>query len=479
MKSPPLLFSFAFLLVTIQISYSLKVDKSFTVTHFVKTFETFGLDKGGQINITATSQPISDYALILICTVRDFNIILNDLDGSCDIQQLTKITGCWRVKLNGNITIIDVPLRSLYNFAVFNCYKNFSSDSSRQTLIVHVTYELVNPEEGQLPVGSGPIPLVYTCLAYSWGAMLFLWFINALKFRQFFTRVHTLLSLVMFFKFSVVMVSLSYWRIYQLEGIRLSFIDYLRNLLYALSETFFFCVLLLIAKGWCVTRRTLPLNEIRSFAMGLLLLLAILIFFTFYNEEYYFLSLTIMYFFMLPRIFTALTYSAQNLETQYRLLETARVNVDLRSYQHKVKTFKILKTLVMLYIGAVLIVSSVRFVLMWVVTWVNIPAAEGVTFFVILAVCWLLRPCENGIFTLNVETLRPLTRLQQLLERYQLFQNRDLNEFMHNRDEAWDISNTLLVEWPNDKLPTQYPSQLPLSLCIAERNPQQIKDETS
>jgi hypothetical protein len=198
-NSLTLLLSFVVFLffLTKHPSLGLRVDKTFVVTNFVKTFETFGFGKGGRINISATSQPVTDNALILICTVKDFSIILNDLDDSCEIQQLSKVSDCWRVKIDGNVSILVISLQDLYTFSVFNCQNN-----THPTLTVHVIYELVNPEDGQLPYGWGQVPMAYVFFACLWSANLFLWFINGLRFRQFFTRVHVLLSLVMFFKFS-------------------------------------------------------------------------------------------------------------------------------------------------------------------------------------------------------------------------------------------------------------------------------------
>lgn len=251
--------------------------------------------------------------------------------------------------------------------------------------------------------------------------------------------------------------------------------------------------------------------------MGLLLLFFALIFFTFYNEEYFFLSLTIMYSFVFPRLTTMIARNIQILETQSRLLEFARVNVELQSYRTKISTFKILRSLIMAYIGSMLIFSLLRLLLMWVVSWFSTLSLEVshnsqhkffflsllfgflsnvsccffflwdcemtwfffifmccqctqcVTLILVATVCWLLRPRENGIFILHSEALRPIRHLQQFIERYQIFQNTNLNEILHSQSEMWDMSTTLLVEWPNDKLPTKYPSQLPLSLCIEEK----------
>lgn len=123
----------------------------------------------------------------------------------------------------------------------------------------------------------------------------------------------------MVLKFAVVIVALCYWQLYHVSGVALIQLGYLQSLLYAISETTFFCALLLVAKGWRITRSTLPASEIRTIAVALVLLLSTLLFFSFYKEEYYFLSLMIMYFFMLPKIFTSITRNTRALQTQLLL----------------------------------------------------------------------------------------------------------------------------------------------------------------
>jgi cation transport ATPase len=121
-------------------------------------------------------------------------------------------------------------------------------------------------------------------------------------------------------KLSVVTIALCYWEIMQSQGTGVIPLQYLQSLLFAISETALFCALLLVAKGWRITRTGLPASEIRTIAVALILLLSTLLFFSFYNEGYYFLSLMIMYFFMLPKIFTSITRNTRALQTQLLLM---------------------------------------------------------------------------------------------------------------------------------------------------------------
>ncbi len=169
--------------------------------------------------------------------------------------------------------------------------------------------------------------------------------------------VHWLLEVVVISKLLVVLAGFAYWRVCATTGICYSQLDYLQCFLFAFSESLLFAVLLLIAKGWNVTRWELPVSEIRTICVALILLLATLLFFSLYNDSYYFLSLMIMYFFMLPKIFTAISRNLKKLSMQRvfleRLLEEHRRNgqgfvlpphlPDRESIDKKLKMFKYLK----------------------------------------------------------------------------------------------------------------------------------------
>ena len=155
-------------------------------------------------------------------------------------------------------------------------------------------------------------------------------------------------------KLAVVVVALCYWHTFQATGKDIVQLKYLQSFIYALSETAFFCALLLISKGfpflplslpssplpislylysfplhlipgWRITRSNLPPSEIRTISVALVLLLSTLLFFSFYNDGYYFLSLMIMYFFMLPKIFTSITRNTRALHTHMLLARYAFV----------------------------------------------------------------------------------------------------------------------------------------------------------
>jgi hypothetical protein len=115
----------------------------------------------------------------------------------------------------------------------------------------------------------------------------------------------------------------------------------------------------------------LPLSEVRSITVALLLLLSTLLFFSLYNESYYFFSILIMYIFMLPKIFSAVTKNLKRLGVQLAFVtrlydERARLGQRLPPHMPRLSTlhaklrlFKWLKVL-LLFIYLLLTIYFIR-----------------------------------------------------------------------------------------------------------------------
>lgn len=136
-------------------------------THFVtnrrlKSFETaYGLDSGATINMTAASRPSSARTTILICPNKDFLALANDPNPEkyCEFTMLD-LLGCYRVPLDNKRHVFEVKKRDSYRFSFFNCEQR---DFGRplETFEVEIDYTLLNPYDGQLPLGSAPLPKLY------------------------------------------------------------------------------------------------------------------------------------------------------------------------------------------------------------------------------------------------------------------------------------------------------------------------------
>jgi hypothetical protein len=97
----------------------------------------------------------------MICGTKEFTAIANDMNPEkfCDFTVLD-LMGCYRIPLDGNEHIVTVTKRDAYRFAFFNCDQ---PDFGRPlaTFSVDIKYTLLNRVDGQLPLGTAPLPKLY------------------------------------------------------------------------------------------------------------------------------------------------------------------------------------------------------------------------------------------------------------------------------------------------------------------------------
>jgi len=264
--------------------------------------------------------------------------------------------------------------------------------------------------------------------------------------------IHFVMWGVLLLKEVVVCMITFYWWIYSTQGYRYDIFYTLLNFLFAFPETVFFCALYLIAKGWRITRGGLPAAEIRSTFVALLVLLSTLLFFSFYNTEYYWLSLLLMYFFMLPRIFTAISHNVRTLDSHVAAFEqTARASTTetaerfLEVLAAKRNLFSKIRHCLVGYLVAILLVNSIlRVLTVWELAWISRMSDEAVVFFIVAIILFLLRPSRKVFYT-RAADMRPMLLLQTWFrERME-----EENDNTAGALEPWDMGKTLVVEWPD------------------------------
>jgi len=214
-------------------------------------------------------------------------------------------------------------------------------------------------------------------------------------------------------------------------------------------------------------RAGLPAAEIRSTFVALLVLLSTLLFFSFYNTEYYWLSLILMYFFMLPKIFTSISHNIRMLDAQITMFSQPTHGIETEHFTRilsakRVMFSKIRNCLVGYLISMLLINSLVRVLLLWEYAWVSKVADEVVVLVMFTFVSFHLRPSLHVFFT-SMDELRPLLTLQSFL------QNR-LNEEDGGDGESavepWDVTKTIAVQWPFKRSKKRLDlTRMPLSLA--------------
>eukprot|EP00027_Filamoeba_sp_ATCC50430_P006466 CAMPEP_0168546728 /NCGR_PEP_ID=MMETSP0413-20121227/3653_1 /TAXON_ID=136452 /ORGANISM="Filamoeba nolandi, Strain NC-AS-23-1" /LENGTH=417 /DNA_ID=CAMNT_0008576925 /DNA_START=566 /DNA_END=1819 /DNA_ORIENTATION=+ len=331
----------------------------------------------------------------------------------------------------------------MYHFLVINCQGD--------TITADLKYTLLNPGGQQLSLGYIPLPNSYMALVILWSVFVLGWVGMWIYYRRNRVPLHTLMMSIVIQKLLVVVVGFSYWAVASNTGKSLDQLGYLESFLFAISETSFFCALLLVAKGWKITRSRLPASEVRTISVALILLLSTLLFFSFYNDGYYFLSLMIMYFFMLPKIFTSITRNSRTLETQHMIFAHANMTNQMRAVEDKMKVFRSLRTAVVIYLGCILLVNSLQIVMVWYMAWFAIVLNQVTILCMVSYISYLLLPFRTNLFSISLlldNSIFPLLNMDDVLSDPELFTN-----------DSTDISDVVVFEYPYQRPASKKPTE--------------------
>jgi hypothetical protein len=284
------------------------------------------------------------------------------------------------------------------------------------------------------------------------------------------------MSVVLLLKLSLICAAFLYWNQLRRVGIRSEYIYMADSILVAISESMLFLVLALVAKGWKLTRSSLT-DDARPFTLGVLLVLSSLLIYSLYTDGYYFLSLTILYFFVVPKIFTSSTQNSGVVQAQILLLHDSQRSATItpvereqseqaiQSLQAKARVFRALRITVVAYFLIVLVVSVLKAVLPYNLKYLSYALNESCMFALLASLAYALRPNQSGVFTQVTMNEIQRLRIEELFQD-QLFFER-FQDYMRTRAEAnapvEDMSKIMVVEVYYTHTHTH---TLSLSLCL-------------
>jgi len=298
--------------------------------------------------------------------------------------------------------------------------------------------------------------------------------------------LHFLVWLVIILKLGLVAVSFMYWNQLRISGYRSEWLMMAEGIMVAASESMLFLVLALAAKGWKITRTSLP-DDVRPFTIVLLLLLSSLLIFSLYTDGYYFLSLTILYFFVVPKIFASSNQNSSVVDAQILMLqeqlranppnnnnndEAAANQVAVSALSAKSRLFRSLRATVVVYFLIVLAVSILKVccrsyavtrsractfltpermqaVIPYNLRYISYAINEFCMFALLGAVAMVLRPNQSGVFSDVPINEEQRSRLEELFHDRMFFER--FQEYVRNRTAASyvaveDLSKMMVVE---------------------------------
>jgi hypothetical protein len=245
----------------------------------------FGFDEGGSYELafeitkaddfedlsdyTDQNSTLSDTLLAAVCTDSELRTIKlaepskgqahHVLTPPCDMSVCSRM-----VRFDQPTLVMEssVDTREYLTFVVASC--------GLADVRGKVSYTLLNPGGQHLGTDLAPLPTVYLGLVGGWTLVLLLWLTNLCKFRNHNVMLQRALTFVPVAKFISVVLRAVYFQTGAATGDLPSSIMYFSYIVYILYKAAFFTSLLLIAKGWLISRPVLDESEKRSVRFFLL-----------------------------------------------------------------------------------------------------------------------------------------------------------------------------------------------------------------
>lgn len=322
--------------------------------------------------------------------------------------------------------------------------------------------EALNPHHSQLPYGLEPLPLWYTVFIISFVGLCMLWGLCLFIYRRSIRQIHKIFTGVLLAKLIIIILAVIFWKVYQRSGLKYNALLHAKGLTSTLFEAVFFCVLLLLSKGWGISRQFLPPQEFRSVSMPLFLLLFTLIFFSVYNDGYYMIAMMLMYFLMMPKIFASIAENVRLLRVHEWGLRNFGVGpISMESVQTKMQFFIRMRILTVTYVVLILISNCMRVFTSWHLEWVSIVIHELIAIAMLAILGFFIRPQLAYLSLSNGDVLLDLDELDDLPENLHLLPPFKLKSSM-------DLDAMTVVHWPNKK---------GLALCIKDKKGRKARSQ--
>ena len=335
----------------------------------LKEIETFGFLKGGyaEFDIRSERRGGSSSELhthIIGCREVDMYTIQMGAQNACQqhasVGNSSAIEKCYtfEVEQTGRTQErVEITSRMRVSWAILMCGEGAAS--------LHLEYKFLNPGGEHLGTGYIPLPVMYRTFAVFW-ALLFItqvYFGLVLHHRQM-TGLHRLFLALPMIKTMHEVVGMFKWTVLSSYGYLPDWVELMSALSISVNEASTYFILVLIARGWLVTRRTLPVNEVQSTMTVAILLFVLNLTYWYYQlNNMTFFALAIMYMVTLAIILSNTARNIRELKMQIMILRQADIDPTstpahmketmYRSFQFYVFTFvctRIFLEMVMLFL---------------------------------------------------------------------------------------------------------------------------------
>eukprot|EP01124_Arcella_intermedia_P005973 TRINITY_DN13503_c0_g1_i1.p1 TRINITY_DN13503_c0_g1~~TRINITY_DN13503_c0_g1_i1.p1 ORF type:complete len:526 (+),score=84.75 TRINITY_DN13503_c0_g1_i1:28-1578(+) len=281
---------------------------------------------GGHVNIALNFQNSNEHkgrAHFIICEELKYELFHQVLSDECDhLDTFRKCFHFSRLEPNQLFNYTNQIFEpSNYYFIIANC--------DRLDMKINLKALLFNPGPSHLDSSLSPLPVVHLCVGSLWVVLSVVYVINSVYYRGLSNiPLHKVIIGTVFLKGLVSFVSYKYWSDLSTAGVTSSFLWYSHVGSQSLWIFLYYSVLLVIAKGWCITRYYLSIHEIASVIITTTMLgLSFALSFRSGNES---ISYPLIFCIVMKYIFSSLACNVDGLSKQFRMVREFQVHMNFQ-----------------------------------------------------------------------------------------------------------------------------------------------------
>ena len=298
-----------------------------------RRFERFGFKAGGTAEFSVTFTESNNYqdspldVHIIGCPERVMSEFEVRAGGHCAsefaYENSTVRSNCEVVEIQEGgpheykVTMLT---RKMYEWAFAVCGEG--------TAVLHADYTLMNPGGEHLDFGHEQLPQLYLSFLLVWTILCFVqmfWF--KWLHSATITTLHKIMLLVPLFKMLACAVAMVRWDTVSKIGYLPDWISKAGVFVDCANNAATFGALMLIARGWLITRRHLPLPEVQSTVTSILLLIVLTLSYKLYQlGNLSFFALAILYMTIVAIILSCVARNIRELKMQIMILRQADID---------------------------------------------------------------------------------------------------------------------------------------------------------
>ena len=269
---------------------------------------------------------------------------------------------------DGSHTELLVERYALLTLMFVNC-------GDERVSALGVDYILLNPGGQNLPTAEAPLPIVYLAFALAWGLVSAACGGALFALRRYCTPLHVPLLSVPLLKVVHMAVAQAKWSALSKLGVRDVPLDMTLVVVLTVSQVDYLGMLLLLSRGWHVSRTSLGAPERNSLLLSLALLASLYFVYHLWSPRSFF-ALAVAYICVLGFALSSVSYGLRHLKAQAHLLRMSGTEADDAAAWVRVRMFAG-------FHGSMFIFTCVKVVLHLVAlfmpeeAWLNVLFAEA------------------------------------------------------------------------------------------------------